>query len=181
MFVIKKGYIGRVYVLLHELNHAMWSALTGNQVHTFYVSRNGGHVEAENHSIVAALAPYFFSIPLALLVSLHCVIWIINWMQPWIRYTEYVIAGFIIGWHVITTVQVVAQEQSELKHEGLFFSFSAIYAFFFFWNGLLLSIISAHFYVADFIRLGYKETILVLIRCGHLLGYTIKLIWRLFS
>ncbi len=181
LFVIKKGYIGRVYVLLHELNHAMWSAVTGNQVKMFYVSRAGGHVETENYSVIAAFAPYFFSIPMALLAAVHLILWIAGSIPVWVRYTEYCIAGFIIGWHIVTTVKVVVQEQSELKQEGLFFSFSAIYAFFFFWNGLFLSVLSPNFYVADFIRLGYKETIFVLIRCGHLAGSTIELIWRLLT
>lgn len=181
LFVVKKGYIGRVYVLLHELNHALWSALTGSQVTHFFVSRDGGHVDVERHSAIAALAPYYFSIPLAVLVMVHGLLLLAGWMHEWVRYTEYVCVGFIIGWHVITSVTVIRQEQDELKSEGLFFSFSLIYMFFFFWNGLLLSVIAAHFYVADFLRLGYKETIFAVIQSGRVVGSFVQLIWRLLT
>jgi len=154
-----KGYIGRIYIFFHELNHAVWSSLAGIPVTDFSLNSKGGHVEVERLNLVATLGPYFFSIPFAGLIIIHCAIIFLITPNPLVLYTEYTAAGFFLGWHVVTSFHVIRLGQTELKRQGLFFSICAIFTIFLFLNGMFLCILSPNFYLANFFKLSYKETI----------------------
>jgi len=158
-FVYMKGYIGRIYIFFHELNHAVWSSLAGIPVTDFSLNSKGGHVEVERLNLVATLGPYFFSIPFAGLIIIHCAIIFLITPNPLVLYTEYTAAGFFLGWHVVTSFHVIRLGQTELKRQGLFFSICAIFTIFLFLNGMFLCILSPNFYLANFFKLSYKETI----------------------
>ena len=49
-----------VYVLGHELTHALWTWLFGGKVKGIMVSSEGGHVVVSKHNFLIVLAPYFF-------------------------------------------------------------------------------------------------------------------------
>ncbi|MFA5043840.1 MAG: hypothetical protein WC567_07635, partial [Kiritimatiellia bacterium] len=52
----------RLYVLAHELTHALWGALLGARISGLRVSANGGYVKLSQSNWLIALAPYFFSL-----------------------------------------------------------------------------------------------------------------------
>ena len=158
-FVYMKGYIGRVYIFLHELNHAVWSALAGIPVTDFSLNQKGGHVEVERLNLIAALGPYFFSIPFAGLIIIHSIIIFFIQPNPLLLYTEYTAAGFFLGWHIVTSFHVIRLGQTELKQQGVLFSVCAISIIFLLINGTFLCILSPNFYLANYFKLSYKETI----------------------
>src|SRR5947208_14485396 len=49
-----------VYVVGHELTHALWTWLFGGQVKKFKAGAKGGHVVVTKSNFLIALAPYFF-------------------------------------------------------------------------------------------------------------------------
>ncbi|MCD6460245.1 hypothetical protein J7L67_06220 [bacterium] len=158
-FVYIKGYIGRVYIFFHELNHAFWSALAGIPVTDFSLDKKGGHIEVERLNVIAALGPYFFSIPFAVLIIFHSSLIFFTNPHPLLLYSEYTACGFFIGWHIVTSFHVIRLGQNELKRLGVFFSICAILFIFLFLNGIFLSILSPNFYLANYFKLSYKETI----------------------
>ncbi len=161
VYLVIKRRIGRVYVFLHELNHLIWSVMSGIKVRKFSVSREGGQLEVEKMNVIAALAPYFFPIPLAGFALMHAFAQTAYSANLHFFALQYVIAGFVFGWHVITTCTVIFKGQQEIRQVGLIYSLIVIFTMFFFFSGLCFSIISPKFCLADFFRLSYKETIAV--------------------
>src|ERR1051325_5540169 len=57
-----------VYVIGHELTHALWTWLFGGRVKKFKASGSGGHVVVTKSNFLIALAPYFFPLYAVLVV-----------------------------------------------------------------------------------------------------------------
>jgi len=155
--VISKGYIGRFDIFLHELNHVLWSSIAGIEVKGFSTGSDGGHVEVEKLNIFAALAPYFFPIPLALLAGGHILIGLAGLNNKYYLLTEYFLTGFFYTRHIITTFQILIPGQPDTRPSGLILSSSLIATLFFFWSSFFIIIVTPNFYLADFLALSYKE------------------------
>jgi len=159
VYLLIKQRIGRIYIFLHEFNHLLWSVLSGVKVKKFSISRTGGEIEVEKRNVIAALAPYFFPIPLAAFTIIHVFAGKIYAPEKYFFAAQYIIAGFIFGWHAITTTAVITKGQIEIRQIGLFYSMFVIVTLLFFFCGLCFAVISPKFYLADFFQLSYKETI----------------------
>ena len=155
--VISKGYIGRLDIFLHELNHVLWSSIAGIEVKGFSSNSRGGHVEVERMNLFAALAPYFFPIPLCLLSILHILLHLTGLNIKYYLFVEYFVAGFFYARHIIITFQILRLGQSDTRSTGLMLSSCVICTLFCFWSSLFIIIIAPNFYLADFLRLSYKE------------------------
>src|ERR1700752_4165787 len=58
-----------IYVLGHELTHAIWAWLFGAEVRRLKVTSNGGPVLLTKTNFLIALAPYFFPLYAVLVVA----------------------------------------------------------------------------------------------------------------
>ena len=170
VFVMMKGYVGRCYVFLHELNHAVWSVIANSRVKKIVFGKQFGYVDVDKETVLGALAPYFFPIPLFLIVLGHGMLSLCHIRNPMVYYVEYGLLGFFIGWHVLTSLLIMYQEQFEITRIGLFFALSVIYALFLFWCGLFVSIISPDFCLADFVSVSYKEVTSIYTTIIHWIG-----------
>ncbi|MEW6535151.1 MAG: hypothetical protein AB1454_05970 [Candidatus Auribacterota bacterium] len=156
-----RGYGSRAYIILHEMNHAFWCLLVGIPIKKIVVTAKGGYIDAEREHLLVALAPYFFPLPMLLLLFAHSIIVLFGvWHRP-VVYIEYCFTGLLIARHVIDSVNAIMDGQIEINRFGLFFSLSCIYSLLFLWSGLFLSIFLADFYLADFIVMSYKQITLV--------------------
>ena len=71
-----------IYVLGHELTHAVWAWLFGAQVRKLKVTSSGGHVVITKTNFLIALAPYFFPLYAVIVVAVFSIghlIW--NWRE----------------------------------------------------------------------------------------------------
>lgn len=159
LLVLLRGMTGKLYIFVHEMNHVLWSLLSSIPVKKIALSKTGGHVVVERENLFVALAPYFFPLPVLVLALIHLLIRGIGIRYAIVGYVEYVLFGFFLGWHVVTSLQIIIYGQQEIFRIGLFFSLSLIYALFFFWSGLFLSLLISDFYLADFFALSYKKII----------------------
>ncbi len=110
-----------LYVLGHELTHALAVYLHAGTVYRFKVSHRGGHVISDKSNWFIALAPYF--------VPLYCLLWMALWWSvdfycPLSRFAWVLYAGIGIGWgfHLTFTASMIRNGQSDLEGEGVFFS-----------------------------------------------------------
>ncbi|MCB1194794.1 hypothetical protein KDK77_01290 [bacterium] len=149
--------VGGGYIFLHELNHAVWSVIANTRVISVVFGKNSGYVEVDRESVLGALAPYFFPIPLLIVAAAHGIFSILHIMNPALRGVEFFALGLGIGWHVVSSVVVLFQDHRDISQTGLFFSLSIIYTLFLFWCGLFTTILSPYFYLADFFAVSYKE------------------------
>ncbi len=72
-----------VYVLGHELTHALAVYLHGGKVHQFKVTSAGGHIVTDKSNWFIALAPYFIPLYSLFWIALW---WSINFYHPLGRY-----------------------------------------------------------------------------------------------
>lgn len=118
----------RLYVVGHELTHALWVLAMGGRVHRIFIGERGGHVLADRTNTWIALAPYFFPFYSLLVIGLYGlfgIFWdLTGW--PW-RPLFYALVGLTWAFHLSFTCWLVPQGQPDLRYGGTFFSLTVIY------------------------------------------------------
>ena len=115
-----------IYVVGHELTHAIWTWLLGGRVRKFRVSANGGHVVVTKSNFVIALAPYFFPLYAVLVFAAFAIgrsFW--NW-QPYLVWFH-LLLGAAYAFHVTLTWHILKTSQSDLTDQGYLFSAVVIF------------------------------------------------------
>lgn len=114
-----------VYVLGHELTHAITALMCFGKVQAFCVDLNGGYVDTDTDNIFVSLSPYF--VPLWMLFWLGGM-YVANWIVPFEAYLPWFYAGFGFWWafHVYWTMWIIPREQPDLLENGVIFSFMII-------------------------------------------------------
>lgn len=110
-----------IYVLGHELTHAIAAKLCMGRVQTLRIDLSGGYVETDADNLFIALSPYF--VPLWMCCWL-LVLWVVNWVYPFPEWGAWFYAGFGFWWcfHLYWTVWVIPREQPDMLENGLLFS-----------------------------------------------------------
>jgi hypothetical protein len=111
----------RTYVFGHELTHAMAAWLTGGEVHSIKVGKNGGSVTVTKTNLFVALAPYM--IPFYSLILLGS-FFAVNLAYPLMAYWNYFLGvlGASLSFHAALTFFALKQKQPDLKSGGKFLS-----------------------------------------------------------
>jgi len=115
-----------IYVLGHELTHALWVWLFGGQVKKMKVTSKGGHVHISKTNFVIALAPYFFPLYAVIVIAVFAIghlIW--NWHGYLVYF--YLVVGAAYAFHVSLTFHVLQTQQSDITSQGYLFSAVVIY------------------------------------------------------
>jgi hypothetical protein len=110
-----------IYVLGHELTHALWTWAFGGQVKRFKATASGGHVVVSKNNSLIALAPYFF--PLYVVAVILCFV-VGDWLWGWSRYRVWfhLLIGATYAFHVTLTLHVLKNRQSDITRQGYLFS-----------------------------------------------------------
>jgi len=124
-----------IYVLGHELTHALWVWLMGGRVSGFRVGRDGGHVVTNRNNFWIGLAPYFFPLYSILAIAAYGVLSFFLNVQPYGRLL-YAVIGATWAFHFTFTCWMIPKNQTDLSEQGTFFSLIVIYLM----NFLLLSV-----------------------------------------
>lgn len=125
-----------LYVLGHEMTHAMFVYVCGGRISAIHFSSDGGYVMTNKSNILIALSPYFVPFWCAVLISLH------SFVTLWttIPAGDLIFTGLLgLTWtfHIIWTVWMIPKDQPDLKEHGTFLSLMIII----FANLLLFSLI----------------------------------------
>lgn len=112
-----------LYVLGHELTHAVSILLCGGKIKGLHVSvARGGYVLTNKTNLFISLSPYF--IPFWMLVWM-LLVWLMNALSPFATYPAFFYAGFgfWLAYHFYWTAYSILQErQPDLFDNGLLFS-----------------------------------------------------------
>jgi hypothetical protein len=110
-----------VYVVGHELTHALWAWLFGGKVKRFKATAKGGHVVVTKSNFLIALAPYFFPIYALVIILLFSTG---NWLWDWrsFRVWFHLLVGAAYAFHVTLTWHVLKSRQSDIVEQGYLFS-----------------------------------------------------------
>lgn len=114
-----------IYVLGHELTHAIAAKLCLGRVQAFRIDFDGGYVETDTDNLFIALSPYF--VPLWMLVWMFA-LWVGNLLFPFENYLPWFCAGFGFWWffHLHWTIWVIPREQPDMLENGMLLSMLVI-------------------------------------------------------
>ncbi|CAF0695445.1 hypothetical protein [Candidatus Methylacidithermus pantelleriae] len=114
-----------LYVLGHELTHALLAYLHGAQVYSFRVSSHGGAITTNRTGVLIALAPY--------IIPLYTLLWVALWKivdyyyslsaYQWLLYAG---MGLTWGFHFSFTLSMMKECQPDFQEHGYFFSWVLI-------------------------------------------------------
>jgi hypothetical protein len=125
-----------LYVVGHELTHAIWGLLFGARIKSLRATSKGGHVVLSRSNTVIALAPYFF--PFYTIVFAIVMLGIrLIWRHPWIDPLFHFGLGVTYAFHATLTLWILRIRQSDITGEGYLLSAVVI------WIGNVLTVIVA--------------------------------------
>ena len=115
-----------VYVVGHELTHALWTVLLGGRVKKFTASADGGHVVVTKSNFVIALAPYFFPLYAVIVVLIF---WAGQLLWGWRAYASWfhLLLGAAYAFHLTLTWHILKTSQSDITDQGYLFSAVVIF------------------------------------------------------
>jgi hypothetical protein len=115
-----------LYVMGHELTHAVWAWMFGGRVKRFRASSKGGQVLLTKTNFVIALAPYFFPFYAAVVVGLFA---LGHFVWNWERYAAWfhLLLGAAYAFHVTLTWHILRMRQTDITDHGYLFSAVVIF------------------------------------------------------
>jgi hypothetical protein len=115
-----------IYVVGHELTHAVWVWLFGGSVKKFKASSSGGHVIVDKNNFLISLSPYFFPFYAVVVVAIFVLghmIW--NWRDFFVWF--HLLVGAAYAFHLTLTATILKTEQSDITSQGYVFSAVVIF------------------------------------------------------
>ena len=116
----------RMYVLGHELTHAMWGLLFGARPSDVRVSASGGSVRLTKSNMLITLAPYFFPFYTFLVIVVALITYAFFRPLPFLPLWLFLI-GFTWSFHVLFTLETLGQRQPDVRLYGRIFSWTFIF------------------------------------------------------
>jgi hypothetical protein len=116
----------RTYVLGHELTHALWGLLFGAVPSGLTVSKSGGSVNLTKSNVFITLAPYFFPFYTFLVIVAALATYLFVKPIPFLPLWMFLI-GFTWAFHVLFTLDTLAQRQPDVSAYGRVFSWTFIF------------------------------------------------------
>ena len=116
----------RVYILGHELTHALWAMLFGGRAKDLRVSAKGGSVRVTKSNVLITLAPYFFPFYTILLILVRLLLGLFFDMNPYAGVWLFLV-GFTWSFHFTFTLQSLTVRQPDIQEHGRLFSYVLIY------------------------------------------------------
>ena len=120
------GHPVKMYVLGHELTHAMWGLLFGARPSDVRVSASGGSVKLTKSNLLITLAPYFFPFYTFLVIVVALITYAFLRPLPCLPLWMFLV-GFTWSFHVLFTLETLGQRQPDVKLYGRIFSWTFIF------------------------------------------------------
>ncbi len=116
-----------LYVLGHELTHAVFVIIFRGKVTEFHVSTEGGYITTNKSNMVIALSPYFVPFWSVVAVFAHLALRHLAGAPPeWDRWF-YAVIGVTWTFHMVWTLWMIPRDQPDLRENGTFLSLVVIY------------------------------------------------------
>lgn len=110
-----------IYVLGHELTHAIWTWAFGGKVRRFKATASGGFVTVTRDNFLIALAPYFFPLYVVIVIAAFALgHWLWGWKQHLVWF--HLLVGAAYAFHVTLTQYILSIRQSDITRQGYLFS-----------------------------------------------------------
>lgn len=121
-----QDYFLYLYVLGHELTHAIFVVLCMGRVSGFSVTLDGGHIITNKSNILIALSPYFIPFWSVTLFAALAPLDYFNLLPHYDRIL-FGVLGATWSFHLLWTMWIIPRDQPDLQENGTFFSLILIY------------------------------------------------------
>ena len=122
-----KSFFLYVYVLGHELTHAVFVVLFRGRVTDFHVSTEGGYIMTNKSNLLIALSPYFVPFWSVICSGIYAIVRSLGGLsQEWDR-VLYAVVGVTWTFHMVWTLWMIPRDQPDLRENGTFLSLVIIY------------------------------------------------------
>ncbi len=125
----------KLYVLGHELTHALCAWLSGGAAHRLRIGSHGGSVAVTTSNVFVVLAPYFLPLYAVLVLIAYFISGLFINPAPWHAWWM-ALLGLSWGFHLTFTCSTLSFPQQDIKEYGPLFS----YAMILFFNLLILAL-----------------------------------------
>jgi hypothetical protein len=152
--IFKPSYL---YILSHEVMHAIAALLSGGRVKSIKVSSRGGSVSTTKSNILIALSPYFFPLYTIIVVLL----WLLleYFLKTGPDYSIFLfMTGFTLAFHIVLTIDFLKIRQTDLLHAGYLFSICLIYIINLMIIGFIFSMVFKSMVFSAFLQDTYMRT-----------------------
>jgi hypothetical protein len=116
-----------LYVLGHELTHAVFVLLYRGKVTDFHVSTEGGYITTNKTNFVIALSPYFVPFWAMIFAIFYAAVRYFAALDSHWDRVLYGIMGVSWTFHMIWTLWMIPRDQPDLRENGTFLSLVIIY------------------------------------------------------
>lgn len=120
-------YFLYLYVLGHELTHAVFVILFRGRVTDFHVSTEGGYITTNKTNLIIALSPYFVPFWTVVAVLLHVLLREFAGLGGEWDKVFYSVVGATWAFHFVWTMWMIPRDQPDLREHGVFFSLVVIF------------------------------------------------------
>ena len=115
-----------IYVVGHELTHAVFVWICGGRVGRIHTTHGGGYILTDRNNFLISLSPYIIPfwtvISLVLLGTARLALDI-----PWFDRVLFFSTGVTWAFHITFTIDMILKVQPDIEDNGRFFSLTLIY------------------------------------------------------
>ena len=122
-----KSFFLYLYVLGHELTHAVFVVLCRGKVTDFHVSSQGGYITTNKTNLVIALSPYFVPFWAVVGALLYAALRFCLSLSPVWDLVFYAAIGVTWTFHLLWTLWMLPRDQPDLQEHGTLLSLVVIY------------------------------------------------------
>lgn len=116
-----------LYVLGHELTHALFVILFRGRITEFHVSHAGGYITTDKTNLLIALSPYFVPFWSLVAASAYLAAGFFTDLRGGWDLAFYAVTGVTWTFHMLWTLWMLPRDQPDLKENGTFLSLVIIY------------------------------------------------------
>ena len=116
-----------LYVLGHELTHALFVILFRGRITEFHVSHAGGYITTDKTNLLIALSPYFVPFWSLVAAAGYLAAGCFTDLRGGWDLAFYAVTGVTWTFHMLWTLWMLPRDQPDLKENGTFLSLVIIY------------------------------------------------------
>jgi hypothetical protein len=124
---LKQRFFLHLYVLGHELTHAIFAMLHLGRIMDLKVSADGGYVTTNKHNIIISLSPYFFPFWSMMIIGIYGPLAYLVDLPEKSEQVLYLLTGATWTFHILWTLWMIPRNQPDLRDNDTFFSIATIY------------------------------------------------------
>jgi hypothetical protein len=124
---LQQRFFLHLYVLGHELTHAVFAMLHLGRIVELKASADGGYIATNKHNVIISLSPYFFPFWSMMIIGIYGPLAYFVDLPEKSEQVLYLLTGATWTFHILWTLWMIPRDQPDLRDNDTFFSLAMIY------------------------------------------------------